>query len=114
MIDNLETGALHNLNFEIGIDLVFPERFSLFAIYERNQTLDNGSSGHTDNLYLAIGYLPNKDTEYAFSLNGSENLVSNFEIKKKINDYNISFNLAENLMNLGEATDASINVNKVF
>ena len=67
-----------------------------------------------DNLYLAIGYLPNKDTEYAFSLNGSENLVSNFEIKKKINDYNISFNLAENLINLGEDSNASINVNKVF
>ena len=114
LIDNLETGALHNLNFEVGIDIVFPERFSLFAIYERNQTLDNGYSGHTDNLYLAIGYLPNKDTEYAFSLNGSENLVSNFEIKKKINDYNISFNLAENLMNLGEASNASLMINKVF
>ena len=112
--DTLKTGALHNLNFEVGVDIVFPERFSLFAIYERNQTLDNGYSGHTDNLYLAIGYLPNKDTEYAFSLNGSENLVSNFEIKKKINDYNISFNLAENLMNLGEASNASININKVF
>ena len=112
--DNLETGALHNLNFEVGIDIIFPERFSLFAIYERNQTLDNNYSAHTDNLYLALGYLPNKDTEYTFSLNGPENLVSNFEIKKNINGYNISFNLAENLMNLGEATDASINVNKVF
>ena len=112
--DNLETGALHNLNFEVGIDIIFPERFSLFAIYERNQTLDNNYSAHTDNLYLALGYLPNKDTEYTFSLNGSENLVSNFEIKKNINGYNISFNLAENLMNLGEATDASININKVF
>ena len=78
LIDKLETGALHNLNFEIGIDIIFPERFSLFAIYERNQTFDNGYSGHTDNLYLAVGYLPNKDTEYAFSLNGSENLVSKF------------------------------------
>ncbi len=112
--DNLETGALHNFNFEVGMDIIFPERFSLFVIYERNQTLDNGYSAHTDNLYLAIGYLPNKDTEYAFSLNGSENLVSNFEIKKNINGYNISFNLAENLMNLGEASNASININKVF
>ena len=114
LIDNLKTGALHNLNFEIGIDIIFPERFSLFAIYERNQTLDNGYSGHTDNLYLAIGYLPNKNNEYTFLLNGSENLVSNFEIKKNINGYNISFNLAENLMKLGEASDASININKVF
>ena len=111
--DNLETGALHNLNFEVGIDIIFPERFSLFAIYERNQTLDVYSA-HTDNLYLALGYLPKQDTEYTFSLNGSENLVSNFEIKKNINGYNISFNLAENLMKLGEASDASININKVF
>ena len=111
--DNLETGALHNLNFEVGIDIIFPKRFSLFAIYERNQTLDVYSA-HTDNLYLALGYLPNQDTEYTFSLNGSENLVSNFEIKKNINGYNISFNLAENLMKLGEASDASININKVF
>jgi len=114
LIDNLKTGALHNLNFEIGIDIIFPERFSLFAIYERNQTLDNGYSGHTDNLYLAIGYLPNKNNEYTFLLNGSENLVSNFEIKKNIKGYKISFNLAENLMKLGEASDASIIINKVF
>ena len=96
------------------IPFVAHKNFSLFVIYERNQTLDNGYSAHTDNLYLAIGYLPNKDTEYAFSLNGSKNLVSNFEIRKNINGYNISFNLAENLMKLGEASDASININKVF
>ena len=63
---------------------------------------------------LALGYLPNKETKYTFSLKESEDLVSNFEIKKNINGYNISFNLAENLMKLGEASDASININKVF
>ena len=98
----LHSGSLHNINGEIGIDIIFPERFSLFAIYERNQTLDSGYSGHTDNLYLAIGYLPNKDTEYAFSLNGSDTLISKFEIKKNINDYNFSFDLAKNLMKLDE------------
>ena len=109
--DKLETGAENNLNFEVGIDVIFPERFSIFAIYERQHAFDNG---YTDNLYLALGYLPNKNTEYAFSLNGSENLVSKFEIKKNINGYNISFNLADDLMKLGESTDTSININKVF
>ena len=42
------------------------------------------------------------------------NLVSKFEIKKNINGYNISFNLADDLMKLGESTDTSININKVF
>ena len=109
--DKLETGAENNLNFEVGIDVIFPENFSIFAIYERQHAFDNG---YTDNLYLALGYLPNKNTEYAFSLNGSENLISNFEIKKNINGYNISFNLADDLMKLGGSTDASININKVF
>ena len=114
LIDNLETGARHNLNFEVGVDIIFPERFSLFAIYERNQTLENGYSGHSDNLYLALGYLPNKDSEYAFSLNGSDTLISKFEIKKNINDYNFSFDLAKNLMKLDDVSDASIKINKVF
>ena len=71
---------------------------------------------HIQYFYLEdnLGYLPNKNTEYAFSLNGSENLVSKFEIKKNINGYNISFNLADDLMKLGESTDTSININKVF
>ena len=110
--DTLKTGALHNFNFETGVDIIFPERFSLFLIYERNQALDY--SGSTDNLYLAIGYLPSKDTEYAFSLNGSENLLSKFEIKKNINDYNINFNLVEDLMDLGKASGANMYINKVF
>ena len=101
-------------NFEVGMDIIFPERFSLFVIYERNQTLDNGYSAHTDNLYLAIGYLPNKDTEYAFKINGSENLMSKFEIKKDINGFNLSFNLNDDLTNIGNAREANIELNKVF
>ena len=61
-------GALHNISSELGIDIVFPENYSIFIIYERDQAIDYG---HTDNLYIAVGYLPSKDTEYAFTLNGS-------------------------------------------
>ena len=78
--DTLHTGSLHNLNGEIGIDIIFPEHYSVFIIYERNHAF---STGYTDNLYIALGYLPYEDTEYAFSLNGSENLMSKVEIKKK-------------------------------
>ena len=76
--DTLHTGALHNLNGEIGFDIIFPEHYSIFVIYERNHAF---GSGYTDNIYIALGYLPNKDTEYAFSVNGSENLMSQFKIK---------------------------------
>ena len=62
----LHSGSLHNINGEIGIDIIFPENYSIFIIYERKQTLDHGGlhhgygSGYTDNLYIALGYLPGK------------------------------------------------------
>ena len=109
--DTLHTGALHNINGEIGIDIVFPERYSLFIIYERNHAF---GSGYTDNLYIALGYLPHEDSEFAFIINGSENLMSKFEIKKNINGYDLSFNLNDDLTNLGDNKEVSINLNKVF
>jgi len=107
----LNPGSFHNINGEIGIDIVFPENYSIFIIYERNQALDYG---HTDNIHIALGYLPNKDTEYAFKINGSENLMSKFEIKKDINGFNLSFNLNDDLTNIGNAREANIELNKVF
>ncbi len=107
----LSTGALHNFIAETGIDMIFEDNFSLFLIYEQTHEL---GVGYSNRLHFALGYLPNKDTEYAFSLNGSENLLSKIEIKKNINDYNINFNLIENLKELGKSSGASININKVF
>ena len=109
--DTFYTGTLHNLNGEIGIDIIFPEHYSVFIIYERNHAF---GTGYTDNIYIALGYIPHQDTEYAFSLKGSENLLSKFEIKKNINGYDLSFNLNDDLTNLGNNKEANINLNKVF
>ena len=109
--EKLAPGSFHNINGEIGIDIVFPENYSIFIIYERNQALDYG---HTDNIHIALGYLPNKDTEYAFKIEGSENLISKFEIKKDINGFDLSFNLNDDLTNLGDSREANIELNKVF
>ena len=69
----LQTGALHNINGEIGFDLIFSDNYSVFVIYERSHAF---GSGYTDQIHIALGYLPYKDTEYAFLLTGSENLMS--------------------------------------
>ena len=107
----LQTGALHNINGEIGFDLIFSDNYSVFVIYERSHAF---KSGYTDQIHIALGYLPYKDTEYAFLLTGSENLMSQFKINKNINGYDISFNLNDDLSNLGNNREASINLNKVF
>ena len=86
----LYSGASHNLNGELGVDIILPDSFSIFLIYERNQALE---VGHTDKIHLAIGFLPNKKTNYTYKLAGSEHLGSEFKISKKINDFEIDFTL---------------------
>ena len=109
--ETLHTGALHNINAEVGLDIVFSNNYSIFVIYERNQAIDYG---HTDNLYIALGYLPYEGAEYAFTINGSENLLSNLEFKKNVNGLNLSFNVKDDITNLGDNREANIVLNKVF
>ena len=116
----LHSGSLHNINGEIGIDIIFPENYSIFIIYERKQALDQGGlhygygTGYTDNLYIALGYLPGKDTEYALKLNSTDNLMTQLEIKKDIKGFDLIFNLNDDLTNIGDAREAYIELNKVF
>ena len=109
--DNLHSEAFHNINGEIGIDVVMPDSFSIFFIYERNQAID---TGHTDKVHIAIGYLPNKETNYAFTIEGSENLLSKLELKKDINGFNLGFNIKDDLANSGDYKEANFTLNKVF
>ena len=67
--EKLYSGALHNVNGEVGIDIILPDSLSVFLIYERNQAL---GSGYTDNINITIGYLPNKKTNYAYKVAGSD------------------------------------------
>ena len=107
----MHSEALHNINGEIRIDIVLPNRFSIFLIYERNQAIN---SGHTDKLHIAIGYLPNKETNFAFSIDGSDNFKSNYVLSKNINDYLIDFKLTNDLMSPKDYDEASFNLSRKF
>ena len=109
--DRLKSGALHNVNGEIGIDIIMPENFSIFIIYERNQAL---KKGHTDKIHIAIGYLPNKKTNFAFKIDGADDLKSNYIISKNINDFLIDFRLTNNLMRPEDYEEASVNLSRKF
>ena len=109
--DTLHSGALHNISGEIGIDIVLPDRFSIFLIYERNQAL---GSGHTDKLHIALGYLPNKETNFAFSIDAIDNFKSNYVLSKNINDYNIDLKLTNDLMRPKEYDEVLFNLRRKF
>ena len=109
--DTLHVGALHNITGELGIDIVFPENYSIFIIYERDQAIDYG---HTDNLHIALGYLPNKNTNFAIQLEVINNTESNYVFSKNINDFILDFKLSNDLMNPTEYQEAAINLTGKF
>ena len=88
-----------------------PNSFSVFLIYERNQAL---GVGHTDKIHIAFGYLPNKETNYSFSIDGGDNLKSNYIFVKNINDYLVNFKLTNDLMRPEEYDEASVNLSRKF
>ncbi len=111
LTDTLHVGALHNISGELGIDIVFPDNYSIFIIYERDQAIDYG---HTDNLHIAIGYLPNKNTNYSIQLDSIDNTKSNYVISKNINDFLIDFKLTNHLMRPDDYEEASFNLSRKF
>ena len=108
----LDSGALHNINAEAGIDVIYDENFSLFFIYERNSAL---GFGHTDKIHIAIGYLPSKETNYAFNIKGSDDLRSEYILSKTINDFELDFKIInEDPFNISDIEQAFFNLRKVF
>ncbi len=108
---SVDTGEFHNLNTNIGFDLINKNNLSITLNYERNQS--EGRS-HTDTLYFGGSYISNKETEYALVLYGSESLNTSFDIKKTINGFVVSFNLNHDMFSEEPNQFAYLNMSKTF
>ncbi len=105
-------GALHNINGEVGFDIIYDENFSLFFIYEHNEAI---GSGYTQKIHIAIGYLPQKNTNFAFKIEGDEILKSKYIYTKNVNGLDIDFYLLNNNAMRPETFDEiALNLRKVF
>ena len=80
------------------------------------KVVSNGpETGHTDNIIITIGYLPNKKTNYAFKINGSDNLGSEYKISKNINDFEIDFKLNnQDVLKPNIIDEAMVNLSRIF
>ncbi len=105
-------GALHNINGEVGIDIIYDDNFSLFFIWEHNKAL---GFSHTQKIHIAIGYLPQKNTNFAFKIEGDEILKSKYIYTKNVNGLDIDFHLLNNNAMRPETIDEiALNLRKVF
>ena len=108
----LNSGALHNFNWEAGVDVVYDENLSLFFIWEHNKAL---GVGYTNKIHLAIGYLPQKNTNFTFKIEGTDILKSKYIYTKNVNGLDIDFYLLNNNAMRPETFDEiALNLRKVF
>ena len=108
----LNSGALHNVNGEVGIDVIYDDNFSLFFIYELNEAI---GKGYTQKIHLAIGYLPQKNTNFAFKIEADDILKSKYIYTKNVNGLDIDFYLLNNNAMRPEIFDEiALNLKKVF
>ena len=97
---------------ELGIDIIYDDNFSLFFIYEHNEAF---GSGFTQKIHIAIGYLPQKNTNFAFKIEGDDILKSKYIYSKNINGLDIDFYLLNNNGMRPETFDEiALNLRKVF
>ena len=74
---------------------------------------ENGT-GNIDNLNFTAGWVPNTETEYALSINGSETIQTGLNIVKKFNGFDLMFNIETDLLYENRNQNANISLNKVF
>ena len=79
--------STHNYKAGLGFDFSTITGWSIILNHETDYA--NGS-GHIDNLNFTAGWVPNTETEYALSINGSETIQTGLNIVKKFNGLIVS------------------------
>ena len=96
-----------NIRANIGFDLITENGFSIMTIYEREQS-DNA---HYNTFYLAFGYIPTDDIEYAMSL---DNDKASLSYKRDLNGFDIRMSSNYSLMSQIPDYGANIEVVNTF
>ena len=81
---------------KIGFDYSFKNNLNIFSNYNRTQ---RSSSNHTDSVNLSLNFKSKRETEYAMSLGGSEDLSAGLNVAKKLNGFDLKFSLDQSFEN---------------
>ena len=109
--EELSSGALHNFSGELGLDMVLKNNFSIFLIYEREQAI---GYGHTDQIHIALGYLPDNKINYSLKVDAKDDLRSIVLLSKEIGDYKLSFDHTHDFFSAEKNYFSSLNLSRNF
>ena len=86
----------HVFTSKLGLDYSFKDNLNILSKYNRSQ---RSSSNHTDSIDLSLNFKSKRETEYAMSFGGSEDLSAGLNVAKKLNGFDLKFNLDQSFEN---------------
>ena len=79
----------HLITSMIGFEYITINNLEIISSYKRIQ---GNESEQTDILNVSVNFRSQRETEYAMSVDGSEDLKAGFDISKNINGFDLKFN----------------------
>ena len=94
----------HLITSMVGFEYITINNLEIISSYKRIQ---GSESEQTDIIKLGVNYKSQRETEYAMSVDGSEDLKAGFDISKNINGFDLKFNANQSF---NENSDQAANV----
>ncbi|MDA8538337.1 Ig-like domain-containing protein [Candidatus Pelagibacter bacterium] len=94
----------HLITTVVGFEFITINNLNIISSYKRVQ---GNESEQTDIINVSINFRSQRETEYAMSVDGSEDLKAGFDITKNINGFDLKFNANQSL---SENSDKAANV----
>ena len=102
--------STHLLSGEIGFNFVSKENLLITTSYKRIQ---GSESEHSDTIKFGVNFKSKRETEYAMTLDGSEDLAAGFDISKNIDGFDLNFN-AKQAFNKNADQEAKVSLSRKF
>jgi len=102
--------STHLLTGEIGFNYQSKENLLITTSYKRIQ---GSESEHSDTIKFGVNFKSKRETEYAMTLDGSEDLAAGFNVAKNINGFDLSIN-AKQAFNENADQAANVSLSRSF
>jgi len=102
--------SAHLLTGEIGFNYQSKENLLITTSYKRIQ---GSESEHSDTIKFGVNFKSKRETEYAMTLDGSEDLAAGFNVAKNINGFDLSIN-AKQAFNENADQAANVSLSRSF
>jgi len=96
----------HLITSVVGFEYITINNLNIISSYKRIQ---GNESEQTDIINVSINFKSKRETEYAMTIDGSEDLKAGFDISKNINGFDLNFNANQSLSeNSDQAAEISL------